>query len=146
MVFISPEDHSHRRKVGMMNPNAYQQMLMQFMQNYPNQNQPIRTEIIRVNGKNGADALLMAPNSSIFVADNTNADRIWLCMTDGAGYKTVRGIKCTFEEESDVDIQSVENRLQKLEEAVNEISTRNAKRKPKEEYVQQELQLSGSVK
>lgn len=115
-----------------MNPNAYQQMILQqLMQNYSNQTQ-MKTEIVRVNGKNGAEALNLAPNSSIFVADNTKADRIWLCMTDGAGYKTVQPFTTTPEEIEEK--QSVENRLAKLEEAINEINTRNAKRRKNEEY------------
>ena len=82
-------------------------------------------EIIRVNGKNGAEALQMAPNSSIFVADETNANRIWLCMTDGAGFKTVRAIRCVFEdvieqEQANTQLASFEERLAKLEGIVND--------------------------
>lgn len=46
-------------------------------------------EIIHVNGEPGARALQMAPNSNAIVMDDT-APIIWLCQTDGAGYKTVQ--------------------------------------------------------
>lgn len=121
----------------MMNfqPNAYQNLLQQYAYQQPGQ---IKSEIIRVNGKNGADALNLAPNSSIFLADNTNQNRIWLCMTDGAGYKTVRAIKGTFEDIED-NTSSLEERIKKLEDAVNEINSRNVKRKKSECEGQQSL-------
>ena len=83
-----------------------------------------RYEIIRVNGRNGAEALQMAPNSSIFVADETNANRIWLCMTDGAGFKTVRAIHCEFEDvieqtQAANQFAAIEERLTKLEGIVD---------------------------
>ena len=47
-----------------------------------------KMEIIRVNGRQGADALQMPPNSEVIMAD-TSAPVVWFAMTDGAGYKTV---------------------------------------------------------
>ena len=87
-----------------------------------------KQEIIKVNGKNGAEALQLAPNSSVFVADETKADRIWLCMTDGAGFKTVRAIHATFEDvEEKTAIATIEERLKKLEEKVyDQLNTRSA--------------------
>lgn len=46
-----------------------------------------KQQVIRVNGKNGADAYQLAPNSSVLLLD-TSAPLIWLVQTDGAGYKT----------------------------------------------------------
>lgn len=88
-------------------------------------------QIIQVNGKAGAEALKMAPNSSIFVQDATNGNRIFLCMTDGAGYKTVKGIICTFEEEQERKQQesiilSLEERIKVLEGIVSEYITNHA--------------------
>lgn len=48
---------------------------------------PQKQEVIRVNGKNGADAYQLAPDSSVLLLD-TSAPLIWLVQTDGAGYKT----------------------------------------------------------
>ena len=45
-------------------------------------------QITRVNGRNGADAFRMAPNSSILLLDE-NDPVVWLKVSDGAGYCTV---------------------------------------------------------
>ena len=45
-------------------------------------------EVIKVNGRGGANAFQMGPNSSILLLDETD-NVVWLAQTDGAGYKTV---------------------------------------------------------
>lgn len=102
------------------NQYQYPQIPYQYQPKMPGYN----GQIIQVNGKAGADALQMEPNSSIYVQDSTQGNRIFLCITDGAGYKTVRGIIGTFEEEQEKSqqesiIASMESRIQKLEEIVN---------------------------
>ena len=83
-----------------------------------------RQEVIRVNGKNGADAYQMAPNSSILLLDET-APIIWLKTTDGASYPTVTGYKITpIETKIATPIESssyadLESRIAKLEEVIN---------------------------
>ena len=47
-----------------------------------------RQEIVRVNGRGGAEAYQLAPNSSALLLDTT-APVVWLKTTDGAGYPTV---------------------------------------------------------
>ena len=47
-------------------------------------------QITRVNGRNGAEAFRMAPNSSILLMDE-NDPIVWMKQTDGAGYATVSG-------------------------------------------------------
>ena len=56
--------------------------------NAPQQAFGSKLEVIRVNGKNGAEAFQMPPNSSIILLDES-APLIWLKMTDGAGYPTI---------------------------------------------------------
>ena len=51
---------------------------------------PQRTEVIRVHGEEGANAFMMAPNSSAIFLDETQPS-VWLKTTDGAGYATVTG-------------------------------------------------------
>lgn len=115
------------------NPQLYQPQYNPFP--VQPQQPATRYEIIRVNGENGAEALQMAPNSSLFVADETKPDRIWLLMTDGAGYKTKRAIKAVFEdvaEKNNIELMMVsfDERLKALEEARNEqLNTRNVKSK-----------------
>ena len=84
-------------------------------------------QIIQVNGKAGAEALQMEPNSSVYVQDSTMGNRIYLCMTDGAGYKTVRGILGVFEEEQKQQEQkdtltSIDERLKRVEDRLNEFA------------------------
>lgn len=101
-----------------MQPQSYQRQ-----QGYSGQ-------IIQVNGKAGAEALQMEPNSSVYVQDSTSGNRIYLCMTDGAGYKTVRGILGVFEEDQQKQeqqnaLQSIDDRLKKVEERLNEFAGGN---------------------
>ncbi len=82
--------------------------------------QPQRTEVIHVNGQNGAQALQMAPNSSAIVMDDT-APLIWLCQTDGAGYKTVQAFDISPHKDAPaVDVRSLEERIARLEEMIND--------------------------
>lgn len=89
---------------------------------YYGQAQAPKYDVIHVNGQNGAQALQMAPNSSAIVMDDT-APLVWLCQTDGAGYKTVRAFDISPHQDSQpVDVGSLEARIQRLEEIVNDKS------------------------
>ena len=83
--------------------------------------------VIRVNGQAGANALQMAPNSSVIVADESDGNRLFLCMTDGAGFKTVRAIRCQFEdiETQETKYDALDKRLTKLEGIINEHTSSN---------------------
>jgi hypothetical protein len=85
----------------------------------------LRQEVITVNGRNGAEAYQMAPNSSILLLDET-APIVWLKTTDGASYPTVTGYTITPIKpklaptvESNELFTSLEERIKKLEELVN---------------------------
>ena len=101
----------------------------------PNAQQFPHYEVKRVDGENGARALPMGPNSSTFAADNTKEDRIWLIMTDAAGYRTVRPIKAKFEDVIDQQnlqdtLLAISDRLSRLEERMNnndQFNSRGAK-------------------
>lgn len=86
-----------------------------------------RQEVIRVNGRNGAEAYQMAPNSSILLLDET-APVIWLKTTDGASYPTITGytISPMKEKPAVVEVQpdleifaNLEARIKKLEDTIN---------------------------
>lgn len=97
-------------------------MFNQFGQWVPDmlQRMPARYEIVHVNGKNGAEALQMMPNSNAIVMDDT-APLVWLCQTDGAGYKTVTPYTIApCHEKPPVDVSSLESRISRLEEMLNE--------------------------
>ena len=91
------------------------------MYQYPYYQQ--KTEIIHVNGENGARALQMAPNSNALLLDDT-APLVWLVQTDGAGYKTVTPYSITpYKPEPAPDFKSLEERIAKLEEMLHESNT-----------------------
>nr|DAW47950.1 MAG TPA: hypothetical protein [Caudoviricetes sp.] len=97
---------------GYMNPyaNRYNAMTAQQAPKY---------EVIHVNGENGAQALQMAPNSSVIVMDDT-APMVWLCQTDGAGYKTARAFDITPHQAAPaVNIADIDARLTRLEDLYN---------------------------
>ena len=86
-----------------------------------------RQEVIRVNGRNGAEAYQMAPNSSILLLDET-APIVWLKTTDGASYPTLNGyvispLKANGNEHP--ELVELEERIQKLEEAFNNVTKSN---------------------
>lgn len=78
-----------------------------------------RQEVVRVNGRNGADAYQMAPNSSVLLLDET-APIIWLKTTDGASYPSITGYKITPIETqpvmmADENYSKLEERITRLE-------------------------------
>lgn len=86
---------------------------------YPPSMRVSQQEIIRVNGRNGAMSIQMAPSSSVLVLDET-APLVWLCQTDGAGYLTVTPFDIApHQEVPQVSVNDLSARLARLEEIVN---------------------------
>lgn len=84
----------------------------------------VKQEVVRVNGKNGAQAYLLQPNSSILLLDET-APIVWLKMTDGAGYPTLTAYDIIphADEGSQIDtkcLDELRERVSKLEDIINE--------------------------
>ena len=87
----------------------------------PHQAQPV--QVVKVNGENGARAYQIGPNSSALLLDETGT-MVWLCVTDGAGYKTVSCYDIQPHQAAPVpDYGSLEQRIAKLEGIVNEYAT-----------------------
>ena len=59
---------------------------------------PPQVKIFNVNGRAGAEAFNLAPDSSIFLLDSKDPI-IWLVTTDSAATKTITRIKAVIEEE-----------------------------------------------
>lgn len=79
-----------------------------------------RTEVIRVNGRGGAEAFAIGPNSSALLLDESGT-MVWLVTTDGAGYKTVSPYDITpHQAPAAPDFSSLEARIKKLEERFND--------------------------
>lgn len=102
---------------------------------YQNQQLP-HYDIVKVNGRNGAEAFQMGPNSQVLLLDET-APVLWLASTDGAGYKTVSAFDISpHQDQQQTMLSSIEQRLARLEEYIYEPSesgSRDAKqRNPKQ--------------
>ena len=106
------------------NPYAYPQI------QYP-QTAPQKMEVTRVNGRGGAEAFVLAPNSSVVLLDES-APIIWLKTTDGAGYPTLTPYDIAPHKEPEAintqNIQSLEERISRLESIVNESNVSEASR------------------
>ena len=90
-----------------LNPYGMQQPLIQ------------PTQVVRVNGENGARAYALGANSSALLLDESGL-MVWLVTSDGAGYKTVTPYDITPHQVAVApDFGSLENRISKLEEIVN---------------------------
>lgn len=84
------------------------------------QHTPSRQEVIKVNGENGANAINLAPNSSLLALDMSGT-LVWLVTTDGAGYKTVSPFDITPHETTPApDFKSLESRIEALERMMND--------------------------
>lgn len=109
----------------MFNPYAYNP----YQQAQPYQKQ----ELIRVNGRPGAEAYQMPPNSSALLLDES-APLVWLAQTDGAGYKTLTAYDINpHQPEPQVDVKSLIDRIERLEGIVNEKSHTASSRKKQSE-------------
>lgn len=90
--------------------------------------QPGRQEIIRVNGREGANAYQLPANSSVLLLDN-NQPVIYLKQTDGGGYANITPYSITpFEQEQPVNASDLERRIKRLEDIINESDSSNVKR------------------
>ena len=76
-------------------------------------------QVVRVNGRNGAMAYQIGANSSAMLLDESGL-MVWLCTTDGAGYKTVQAYDIKPHEDAPVpDWNNLESRIARLEETIN---------------------------
>ena len=77
-------------------------------------------DIISVNGKAGAEAYAMGPNSKALLLDSTQPV-VWLKVTDGAGYATLDGYDLTPHTEKTPEseardmVTELDRRLSKIE-------------------------------
>ena len=104
-----------------MYENFWQPYMTPYQTRYNAQQQAFnaKLEVIRVNGKNVAEALQMPPNSSIILLDES-APLIWFKMTDGAGYPTLTPYRIEpLKAELAPDVSSLEARIKRLEERLN---------------------------
>ena len=110
--YQSPYDAN---RFNVNNPSYYQPQM--------SNNTGVKQQVVRVNGKNGAQAYQLMPNSSILLLDET-APIVWLKITDGAGYPTITPYDISPHKDElqipEFDTKSLEERISKLEEIVSE--------------------------
>ena len=89
------------------------------------------SQVIKVNGENGARAYTMGANSSALLLDESGL-MIWLVVSDGAGYKTVTPYDITPHQAAPVpDYGSLESRIKRLEDMINGSADSSAARQRK---------------
>ena len=101
--------------------NNYNRMNYSQFNNGMNMKNLPHYEVIRVNGRAGAEAFQMGENSSVLLLDET-ANIIWFAQTDGAGYKTLTPFTITqYIEQPPVDVNVLNDRVAQLENMITEI-------------------------
>jgi len=88
-------------------------------------------QILQANGKASIDAIRMAPNSSVLIADTT-APIVWKCVSDGLGNVTKEAfdiIHHKTEEEAEkenlnITLQEINERLKRLENNYESVTNR----------------------
>ena len=104
--------------------NPYGFMQQQQYPQMPQVQQP--TQVVRVNGENGAKSYQMGANSSALLLDESGL-LVWLVTSDGAGYKTVSAYDIVPHQEAPKpDYSSLEDRIKRLEDIVNGNTKRSA--------------------
>ena len=82
---------------------------------------PMQQEIVRVNGKEGAEAYRLAPNSSVLLLDET-APLVWCKMTDGAGYPTMTAYEITpYTPPAPPDYSTIDARMAQIETTMQQM-------------------------
>lgn len=91
--------------------------------------QSSRQEIIKVNGREGANNFSLPANSSALLLDSSQPV-IYLKQTDGGGYANITAYSITpYEpEQAVIDTNDLEKRIKRLEDIINESDTSNVKR------------------
>ena len=98
-----------------------------FMQQPQIQQQQPSTQVVRVNGENGARAFQLGPNSSALLLDESGV-MVWLVTSDGAGYKSVSAYDITPHQSAPApDYGSLESRIQSIEKRLEEMNNGNSR-------------------
>ena len=97
----------------MFNPYPYQ---------YQQYRPPMQTEIIKVRGRESAQAVNLAPNCSALLLDET-APIVWLCMADGVGRVTATPYDIKVHEQIDASAD-IESRIASLEKTIAEMEAK----------------------
>lgn len=116
------------------NTNPYMPQPNQFqMTPYSTPQQAPQMQVVRVNGRGGAEAFAIGPNSSALLLDESGRI-VWAVTTDGAGYKTISPYDILPHQDAPApDYSGLESRIKRLEGMMDEYSANTStarKRKP----------------
>lgn len=76
-------------------------------------------DVVKVNGRSGAEAFQMGPNSRYLLVDDKDPI-IWFVQTDGAGYKNITPYAISpYQPAPPVDLNALETRISALEDKIN---------------------------
>ena len=78
-----------------------------------------KQEVTKVNGKEGANAFPLPPNSSVLMLD-INRPIVYLKQSDGAGYCSITPYKIEPYTEEETERNDLEKRIKRLEDIINE--------------------------
>lgn len=97
--------------------NLIQNQLLQSLN--PTPQQPIQRHVTKVNGRAGAEAFSLSPNSDDILLD-MNDPIIYFVQTDGAGYKSITAYDISVHKEVSAQdrYKTLDERITKLEEAM----------------------------
>jgi len=102
------------------NTNPYMPQSNQFQM--PTYQQAPQMQVVRVNGRGGAEAFSIGPNSSALLLDESGRI-VWAVTTDGAGYKSIAPYDIQPHQDAPApDYGSLESRIARLEGIMNELS------------------------
>lgn len=122
--------------------NTFQPNNNQYQQLYGMQ--PPQMQVVRVNGRGGAEAFSMGANSSALLLDESGRI-VWAVTTDGAGYKTISPYDITPHQDAPApDYSGLEGRIARLEGIVNEY-TANSTAARKTESFDEHKQSNGAT-
>lgn len=98
---------------------------------------PQKSEVVKVNGQNGAEAYSLAPNSSILLLDEKDPI-VYLKVSDGAGYATVTPYTISpYVAPQPISVNDLDSRLKRLEELFDESDITTTEHSDAEQSAQQ---------
>ena len=93
---------------------------------YPYQNILQPQQILQANGRESINALRLAPNSSVLIADST-APIIWKCVSDSLGNVTATAFDITpHKDEAQIEKETIMERLDRLEKQYESFISRTS--------------------
>jgi len=118
---------------GYYDPSVNPYMAAYQQQNFKMTSPAVSEQVTTVNGRQGAEAYNLAPNSSKLLLD-ISGTILWVVITDGAGFKTCTGYPIgepiteeAPKEKTSADMEAITNYAEKLNAYASELEKRISK-------------------